>query len=163
MGRTGLTIVLLSAGVAAAACGWSPSAPPPPKPDTCQPSDGPAEGTVQQAIAGVPAAGGGAWVQTAAGHTTDCGLSWVQIGPAQPEPNSPGQVLFFAGDTPLGPATPEPRPYITVLPPGEDTVTVQYQWQQADEAPCCPTGIGTVRFRLGQDGTLESLDPVPGR
>jgi hypothetical protein len=40
-------------------------------------------------------------------------------------------------------------------------VQVQYQWRQGDEAPCCPTGIGTVRFRIGQDGALEALDPIP--
>jgi LppP/LprE lipoprotein len=156
-----LIAVLLVLGLAAAGCGWKPSAPPPPKADTCQPSDGPSADTVQRAIETVPAAPGTQWNQTATGHTADCRLYWVQIGPAQAEPDSPQQVLFFDRNTPLGPATPQPRPYLTVLPPVDDTVTVQYQWQQGNEAPCCPTGIGTVRFQIGADGRLEALDPIP--
>ncbi len=39
-------------------------------------------------------------------------------------------MLFFDRNTPLGPATPEPRPYINVQNAGDDTVVVQYQWQQ---------------------------------
>ena len=38
---------------------------------------------------------------------------------------------------------------------------VQYQWRQGNDAPCCPTGIGTVRFHIGEDGKLKALDPIP--
>ncbi|BBY15250.1 LppP/LprE family lipoprotein [Mycolicibacterium litorale] len=154
--------VLVSAGLLTAGCGWSPPGAAPPKPDTCTPADGPTPDTVQRAISGTPpAAPGATWTEVANGHTSDCRLYWVQIGPTAPQPDSPQQVLFFSGNTPLGPATPEPRPYISVLTGGEDTVQVQYQWRQGDEAPCCPTGIGTVRFRVGQDGKLEAVDPIP--
>jgi len=70
-------------------------------------------------------------------------------------------LFFFDRHTPLGPATPQPRPYINVINTGDDTVSVQYQWQQGNEGPCCPTGIGTVRFRIGDDGKLTALDPIP--
>lgn len=154
--------VLMSAGVLTAGCGWSPPGAAPPKPDTCTPADGPTSDTVQREISGTPpAAPGATWTEVANGHTTDCRLYWVQIGPTAAAPDSPQQVLFFAGNTPLGPATPDPRPYISVLPTGEDTVQVQYQWRQSDEPPCCPTGIGTVRFRIGGDGKLEAVDPIP--
>lgn len=171
MRRLGLmrlvSAILLSASLLTAGCGWSPPGAAPPKPDTCTPADGPAPVTVQREISGTPPAAPGAmWTEVAHGHTTDCRLYWVQVGPASSQPNgaqpdSPQQVLFFAGNTPLGPATRQPRPYISVLPSGEDTATVQYQWRQGDEAPCCPTGIGTVRFRIGQDGKLEAVDPIP--
>lgn len=155
-------VLLTSATLLAAGCGWSPPGAAPPEPDTCTPADGPTPDTVQRAISGTqPAAPGLTWTQVADGHTTDCRLYWVQIGSTAPQPDSPQQVLFFAGNAPLGPATPQPRPYISVLPTGADTVTVQYQWRQGDEAPCCPTGIGTVRFRIGADGKLEAADPIP--
>lgn len=151
--------MLLSAGLIAVGCGWSPPSAPPPQPDTCTPADGPSPDTVQQEIAGTP--GGAAWVETGSGHTPNCRLYWVQISPVNPAPNSPQQVLFFDRQTPLGPATPEPRPYISVLAAGDDTVQVQYQWQQGDDEPCCPTGIGTVHFQVGEDGKLQALDPIP--
>lgn len=155
-------IMLSVATLTAAGCGWSPPSASPPKPDTCAPTDGPDPGTVQREIAGTPPATPGAtWTEVARGHTLDCRLYWVQIGSSTPQPDSAQQVLFFDRQTPLGTATPQPRPYTSVLPGGEDTVTVQYQWRQGDEAPCCPTGIGTVRFRIGPDGKVEALDPIP--
>jgi hypothetical protein len=39
---------------------------------------------------------------------------------------------------------------------GDEFVTVQYQWQVGDNPPCCPTGIGTVRFQIGDDGNQSS-------
>jgi hypothetical protein len=150
--------VLLSLGLIAAGCGWSPPGAPPPKPDTCKPTDGPSADTVQREIAATP---GSAWTEVASGHTGDCRLYWVQIGPTKAEENSPQQVLFFTGNTPLGTATPEPRPYISVLSTADDTVSVQYQWQQGSDPPCCPTGIGTVRFQIGEDGKLKPIDPIP--
>lgn len=153
--------MLMSLGLIAAGCGWSPPAAPPPKPDTCKPTDGPAADTVQRAIDGVAAPAGSSWKQTNSGHTSNCRLYWVQIGSAKAEQNSPQQVLFFDHNNPLGPATPEPRPYITVLSSAEDTVAVQYQWQQGQDPACCPTGIGTVRFRIGDDGKLLAVDPIP--
>jgi len=152
--------LLASTALIVAGCGWSPPGAPPPKADTCTPTDGPNPDTVQREIIGTPAPAG-PWAEVARGHALDCRLYWVQIAPVAPQPDSPQQVLFFDRNTPLGPATPQPRPYVSVLTGGEDTVQVQYQWRQGDEAPCCPTGIGTVRFRIGQDGKLEAADPIP--
>ena len=70
-----------------------------------------------------------------------------------------GQVLFFDHNALIGMPTPEPRPYVNVVTSGS-TVSVQYQWSRATTSPCCPTGIGTVRFQLA-DGKLTALDPVP--
>ena len=50
-----------------------------------------------------------------------------------------------------------------MVPSGPDGVTVQYQWLVGDEPSCCPTGLGTVRFRIGSDGALAALDPVPNQ
>ncbi|WP_422746316.1 LppP/LprE family lipoprotein [Mycobacterium sp. WMMD1722] len=148
-------------GLIAAGCGWSPPGAPPPKADTCVPGDGPRPATVQREIAAAPQAGA-PWTEVARGHSLDCRLYWVQISSDPQRPDSTQQVLFFDRDTPLGPATAQPRPYVSVLTGGTDSVTVQYQWRQGDEAPCCPTGIGTVRFGVGQNGGLEALDPIPG-
>ena len=98
---------------------------------------------------------------SARGHTADCRLSWVLLSLDKATASSPQQVLFFDRNTPLGPATPQPRPYINVTNTGDDTVTVQYQWLVGDEPSCCPTGIGTVRFRIGDDGKLQAVDPLP--
>jgi hypothetical protein len=146
--------------MAAVGCGFNPPSAPPPKPDTCTPADAPSAATVQRAITGVPAPQG-PWTQTANGHTANCRLYWVQIAPANAQPDSPQQVVFFDKANPLGPATPEPRPYITVLTTGDDTVIVQYQWRQGSDEPCCPTGIATVRFQIGDDGKLKPLDALP--
>ena len=43
---------------------------------------------------------------------------------------------------------------------GNDTAAVQYQWRQGQDPACCPTGIGTVRFKI-EDGKLKALDPIP--
>jgi LppP/LprE lipoprotein len=163
MRLSGIFAVALSAGVTVAGCGWSPPQAPPPKLDTCTPADAPSDDTVQRAITALPRpAGGAAWEETASGYSGDCRLNWVQVAPLNPQPNSPQQVLFFEHQTPLGPATPQPRPYISVLTTTtDDTVTVQYQWQQGGDPPCCPTGIGTVRFRIGDDGKLKAVDPIP--
>jgi LppP/LprE lipoprotein len=148
--------VLLSLGLIAAGCGWSPPSAPPPK--ACSPSDGPSAETVDQAIAGL---GQGAWVETAQGYAGNCRLHWVQAAQSNTGPDRPQQVLFFDHNTPLGPATPEPRPYISVTPAGDETAAVQYQWRQGQDAACCPTGIATVRFQIGEDGKLKALDPIP--
>jgi hypothetical protein len=162
MRRCARIAVVVSAGVAVAGCGWSPPQAPPPKPDTCTAADGPSDDTVQREITALPrAAGGAAWDETASGHTGDCRLYWVQVAPLNPQPDSPQQVLFFDGRKPLGPATPQPRPYVSVPTTTDHAVTVQYQWRQADEPPCCPTGIGTVRFTIGDDGKLAAVDPIP--
>lgn len=154
------SLVLVSAG-----CGWSPPGGPQAKPDTCTPADGPTAETVNYQLTTLPAAQGGRWRETARGHTTDCRLHWVQVsqvtgGPAA-APDSPGQVLFFDHDSPIGTPTPDPRPYVAVVNSTADTVTVQYQWKQGDDRPCCPTGIGTARFQVGDGLTLKALDPIP--
>jgi LppP/LprE lipoprotein len=152
-----ILLILLASG-----CGWKPPTVPPPSPDNCKDSDGPKADTVRQAIASVPITiPGAAWVEIARGHTKKCRLYWVQIIPTIATESTPQQLLFFDHNTPLGTATPNPKPYITVLPPSDDTITVQYQWQQGNDQPCCPTGIGTVKFTIGSDGKLRVLGKIP--
>ncbi|MCV7147018.1 LppP/LprE family lipoprotein [Mycobacterium riyadhense] len=149
-------------GLAAAGCGSKPPTPRPAPPNACKDSDGPSPATVGKAIAGVPiVVPGSAWAEIGRGHTRKCRLYWVQIIPTIADEATPQQLLFFDHNTPLGSPTPNPKPYITVLPPGDDTVTVQYRWQTAGDRPCCPSGVGTVRFRIGPDGKLKALDTIP--
>jgi hypothetical protein len=146
-----------------AGCGWSPPSAQPPPPDTCTPTDGPAPDTVAAAIDQLPRVDGQPWRETARGHTHNCRLYWVQVMPITGQDrDTPQQVLFFDRNSPIGTATPDPRPYLLVLNSGPETVTVQYQWRQGDDEPCCPTGIGTVRFQIDDDGRLRALDPIPG-
>ncbi|MGW0160459.1 LppP/LprE family lipoprotein [Mycobacterium sp. NPDC003323] len=140
-----------------AACGWSPENSAPPSAADCSAEDTPSVETVRTAIAGV----GDGWTETARGHTGDCRLHWVVIGAGDRAPDAAVQVLFFDRNNPLGPPTPRPRPYTTVVPLSDTTATVQYQWRQGEDEPCCPTGIGQVRFQIGEDGTLQALDPIP--
>ncbi|OBA79703.1 hypothetical protein A9W99_20195 [Mycobacterium sp. 1164966.3] len=145
-------------------CGWKPPTASPPPPDKCKVSDGPTADTVKQAITAVPiVVPGSMWVEIARGHTRKCRLYWVQIIPTIASQSTPQQLLFFDHNTPLGSATPNPKPYITVLPPSDDTITVQYQWQKGKDEPCCPTGIGTVKFQIGPDGKLTALGPIPNQ
>jgi hypothetical protein len=156
--RRQLVILLI---LLASACG---SKPPTPRatPDTCKESDGPTADTVRQAIASVPIiVPGSTWVEIARGHTRKCRLYWVQIIPTIASESTPQQLLFFDHNIPLGTPTPNPKPYITVLPPSDDTITVQYQWQIGSEEPCCPKGIGTVKFQIGPDGKLQALGKIP--
>lgn len=154
-----ILLVLLASG-----CGAKPAAPPQAKPDTCKASDGPTADTVRQAITAVPIAiPGTIWVEIGRGHTRNCRLSWVQIIPTIASESTPQQLLFFDHNRSLGTATPNPKPYITVLPPSDDTVTVQYQWQKGNDQLCCPTGIGTVKFRIGPDGKLQTVGTVPNQ
>jgi hypothetical protein len=151
-----LIAVLLTLGVFAAGCGWSPPSGAPTTSAACGPEDGPDENTVTTEINKLPAA---PWQEILRGHTADCGLHWVVVTSGDAS-DSPGQVLFFDRKTPIGTPTPEPRPYITITPIGNDTATVQYQWRQGQEPACCPTGIGSVRFKI-EDGKLKALDPIP--
>ncbi len=157
-----LAVMLLACGLLVAGCGWSPPSAPPPSPDTCAPTDGPTPDAVASAINGLRPASQGAWKETARGHTKNCRLYWVQVG-AGADPAAPQHLLFFDRNTPIGTATPEPKPYTVVLSSGDNTVTVQYQWQQGGDAPGRPTGIAQVRFELGDDGKLKALDPIPNR
>jgi hypothetical protein len=146
----------------ASACGGKPTAPPASSADTCKESDGPSSDTVRQAITAVPIeVSGSSWVEIARGHAKKCRLFWVQIIPTIASESTAQQLLFFDHNRSLGTATPNPKPYITVLPPGDDTVTVQYQWQVGKEEPCCPKGIGTVKFQIGPDGKLQALGKIP--
>lgn len=154
-----MLLILLAAG-----CGWKPAAPPAARPDTCKESDGPTPDTVRQAIASVPVTvPGTTWVEIARGHTKKCRLYWVQIIPTIASESTPQQLLFFDHKAALGAATPNPKPYISVLPPADDTVTVQYQWQVGNDQPCCPTGKGTVKFQIGPDGKLQALGKIPNQ
>ena len=101
------------------------------------------------------------WVEIARGHTKNCRLYWVRIIPTIATESTPQQLLFFDHNTPLGTPTPNPKPYITVLPADDDTITVQYQWQTGNEEPCCPKGIGTVKFQIGLGGKLQALGKIP--
>jgi hypothetical protein len=146
----------------ASACGGKPTTPPASRADACKDSDGPTAETVRQAIASVPVeVPGSIWVEIGRGHAKKCRLYWVQIIPSIASESTPEQLLFFDHNTPLGAPTPNPKPYISVLPPGDDTVTVQYQWQVGNEEPCCPKGIGTVKFQIGSDGKLQALGKIP--
>jgi hypothetical protein len=151
-----LLILLVSA------CGGKSTAPPASRADTCKESDGPTADTVRQAIASVPVeVPGSSWVEIGRGHTKKCRLYWVQIIPTIASESTPQQLLFFDHNTPLGTPTPNPKPYITVFPAGDDTITVQYQWQVGSEEPCCPKGSGTVKFQIGSDGKLQTLGTIP--
>ncbi len=145
--------------VLATGCGWSPPSGNHAEPNSCPASDGPTAAVVDAELAKV--SDGPPWRETARGNTTDCQLYWVQVAAANPASDAPGQVLFFDRGTPVGTPTPEPRPYVAVVNTGSDIVTVQYQWRQGTDPACCPTGIGTVRFRL-EGGQLTALDPIPG-
>ncbi len=155
-------ILGLILGLGAAGCGGKPAKPPARPPDTCKDSDGPTAGTVRQAIASVPVVvPGSTWAEIARGHTRKCNLYWVQIIPTIASESTPQQLLFFDRNTALGSPTPNPKPYITVLPPTDDTVTVRYQWRVGSDQECCPTGTGTVKFQIGSDGKLKALGPIP--
>jgi hypothetical protein len=151
-----LIAVALSLGLIAAGCGWSPPSGPPTSSASCTPADGPSADTVAAEIAKLPAA---QWHEIVSGHTADCSLHWVVVSSGDAS-DSPGQVLFFDRKSAIGTPTPDPRPYITITAIGNDTAAVQYQWRQAQEPACCPTGIGTVRFKI-EDGKLKALDPIP--
>jgi len=152
--------ILMLPGLVASGCGWRPPSAPPSEPNKCAPSDGPTPETVTSAIDTLPPPPfQTAWREAARGNATNCRLYWVQIS-ADTGIEAPQEVLFFDRNTPLGTATPEPRPYTTVLNAGENTVTVQYQWRENNDPVCCPTGIAQVRFQI-DDGKLKALDPIP--
>ena len=156
-------VAAVSLALASAGCGWSPpSGNTTAEADSCTPTDGPNPQAVDAEVDKLPPpAAGEQWRETARGHTTDCRLYWVQVGATNNAPDSPQQVLFFDHDVAIGTPTPQPQPYVAVVTSGEDTVTVQYQWNKGTDEPCCPTGIGTVRFRAGDGSTLVPLDPIP--
>lgn len=155
-------ILCLVLGLACAGCGEKSSPPPKTSPDHCRESDGPTAGTVRQAIALVPVVVPGTnWAEVARGHTRDCRLYWVQIIPTIASESTPQQLLFFHRNALLGTPTPEPRPYITVLPIKDHTVAVQYRWRVSGDQECCPTGARTVRFQIGPNGKLKVLGTIP--
>jgi LppP/LprE lipoprotein len=155
--RPSRLIAVLSLGLAAAGCGWSPPGGSPPTTSAaCTQAEGPSAQTVSAEIAKLPSA---QWSEIVSGHTADCSLHWVVVGSGDAS-DSPGQVLFFDRNSPIGTPTPDPRPYITINAAGNDTAAVQYQWRQGQDPACCPTGIATVRFKT-EDGKLKALDPIP--
>jgi hypothetical protein len=155
-------VIVMLIGLAAAGCGDKPSPPAAAKPDNCKQSDSPTGDTVRQAIALVPIeVPGSTWVEIGRGHTRKCQLNWVQIIPTIASESTPQQLLFFDRNTPLGPATRNPKPYLAVLAPSDDTVNVQYRWRTGNDQECCPTGVGTVKFQIGPDGKLKALGPIP--
>jgi hypothetical protein len=151
-----LIAVVLVLGLIATACGFNPPSAPPTTSAGCTQAEGPSADTVTAEIAKLPAA---QWFEVLSGHTADCSLHWVVVGSGDAS-DSPAQVLFFDRKNPIGTPTPEPRPYITVTPTGNDTASVQYQWRQGQDPACCPTGIATVRFKV-EEGKLKALDPIP--
>ena len=150
-----MTVVLVL-GLTAAGCGFKPPAAPPTTSAACTQADGPSADTVAAEIAKLPAA---QWNEIMSGHTADCSLHWVVVTSGDAS-DSPGQVLFFDRKSPIGPPTPDPRPYITINAIGNDTAAVQYQWRHGQEPAWCPTGVATVRFKI-EDGKLKALDPIP--
>jgi len=150
-----MTVVLVL-GLTAAGCGFKPPAAPPTTSAACTQADGPSADTVAAEIAKLPAA---QWSEIVSGHTADCSLHWVVVTSGDAS-DSPGQVLFFDRKSPIGPPTPDPRPYITINAIGNNTAAVQYQWRQGQEPACCPTGVATVRFKIA-DGKLKAVDPIP--
>jgi len=150
-----MTVVLVL-GLTAAGCGFKPPAAPPTSSAACTQADGPSADTVAAEIAELPAA---QWSEIVSGHTADCSLHWVVVTSGDAS-DSPGQVLFFDRKSPIGPPTPDPRPYITINAIGNNTAAVQYQWRQGQQPACCPTGVATVRFKI-EDGKLKALDPIP--
>ncbi|MFZ1164933.1 LppP/LprE family lipoprotein [Mycobacterium sp.] len=133
-------------------------------PDTCSDADGPSPDTVRLAIAILPVATpGSAWTEAARGHTRNCRLYWVQVTPTSATAASPVQLLFFDHNIPLGNPTPNPKPHTTVLSATDDAVSVQYQWQVAGDSACCPTGKGTVQYRIGPGGKLVTRGAVPNQ
>ena len=156
MRRLVLIAALLTLGSASAGCGWSPPSASPTTSVACTQADGPTAAALDNEIRRLP---GGPWREASRGHAADCRLHWVVVT-AGDASDSPQQVLFFDRNAPIGTPTPDPRPYITVTPQGNDAAVVQYQWRQAQEPACCPTGIGSARFTI-RDGRLEALDPVP--
>jgi hypothetical protein len=152
-----ILLILLTVG-----CGSTPPTPTSTASGSCKDSDGPTADTVRQAIAAVPiTVPDSFWVEIGRGHTKKCRLYWVQIIPTIAAESTPQQLLFFDHNIPLGTPTPNPKPYITVLAPSDDTVTVQYQWQVGNDEACCPSGHGTVKFQIGSDGQLQALDKIP--
>jgi hypothetical protein len=154
----GLIAALLTLGLIAAGCGWSPPGGTPTTSANCTQAEGPTEDSIQHEIKQLPAAD---WQEVVRGHTPDCRLHWVVVNSGVAS-DSPAQVIFFDHNSPIGTATPDPRPYITVTAQGNDAAAVQYQWRQGQEPACCPTGIGTVRFKI-EDGKLKALDPIPNQ
>ncbi|MGB5111260.1 MAG: LppP/LprE family lipoprotein [Mycobacterium sp.] len=140
-----------------ASCGWSPPNSAPQSSSDCPAGDTPTAETVKTAVQKV----GERWTETSRGHTGDCRLHWVVTGTGDDADDAAVQVLFFDRNSPLGPPTPRPRPYTTVVALGDTIATVSYQWRQGEDKPCCPTGIGQVRFQIAEDGTLKALDPIP--
>jgi LppP/LprE lipoprotein len=146
----------------ASACGAKSTSPQASRAVSCKDADGPTADTVRQAIASVPVeVADSSWVEIGRGHTKNCRLYWVQIIPTIASESTPEQLLFFDHNTPLGTPTPNPKPYITVLPAGEDTVTVEYRWQVGGEEPCSPKGTGTAKFQIGSNGKLQALGKIP--
>jgi hypothetical protein len=154
--RPSRLIAVMLVALLAVGCGFNPPSSPPTTSAGCTQAEGPNEDTVAAEIAKLPAAN---WMEILRGHTADCTLHWVVVTSGDAS-DSPGQVLFFDRKSPIGTPTPEPRPYITVTPIGNDTAAVQYQWRQGQDPACCPTGIATVRFKV-EDGKLKALDPIP--
>ena len=153
-----LIAVVFVLGLIAAGCGSKPESAPPSTPAACTQADGPSEDAVNAEIAKLPAA---EWTEIMSDHTADCSLHWVVVASGYAS-DSPSQVLFFDRKTPIGTPTPDPRPYVTVAPAGNDTASVQYQWRQDQDPACCPTGAATVRFKI-EDGKLKALDPIPNK
>lgn len=129
----------------------------------CPAESRPDDPAVQAAIAAVPKLRDDLpWYVGASGQAGDCRLSWVLLS-AHGTASTPDQLLFFDGRSYLGTATPQPHPYTEVIDSGQDTVTVRYRYIVGDEPNCCPAGQTSVRFRIGGDGHLEVLDPLPSK
>ena len=157
-----LIATMLSVAMLVAGCGWSPPGAPPPSPTPANRPTVPACSRCKRrspvSRSPRPARRG---PRLPAGIPPTAGFTGCRSAPTIPTSIALSRCCSSTATPRWGTATPEPRPYINVLNAGDDTVVVQYQWQQGNDAPCCPTGIGTVRFQIGEDGKLKPIDPIP--
>ena len=117
---------------------------------------------MRQAIASIPVeVADSSWVEIGRGHTKKCRLYWVQIIPTIASESTPQQFAILRPQQVAGHPDAKPQALHHRAARGDDVVTVQYQWQVGNEEPCCPKGIGTVKFQIGPDGKLQALGKIP--
>ena len=155
----GLTAVLLFFGLIAAGCGWSPPSAPPPSRTPARRRTVPATRPFDRRSPVCRRPGGD--VAEGQGPRRELPAVLGAVNGGAIDSDSPQQVLFFDRNTPLGPATPEPRPYINVLPTGDDTAVVQYQWRQGQRRAMLPDRYrdGAVPDRRGRQAQRARPDP----
>ena len=150
----------MTLGVVSVGCGWSPPSAPPTSTQACGPSDAPGSDTVQQAIADLPQ--GPQWRDTAKGNTPDCRLHWVVVK-AGDASDSPQQVLFFDRNNSARPGHTRAAGVHQRHLDGQQHRRCAVPMASGPGRGVLPTGIGTVRFQIGDDGKIKSLTRSPTR